>query len=62
MASGYLPGDQVELAAFDIGQGRLARLVSLDVAEPGPRLSSRSVSGSSVGAPRSSSCRRRPAT
>jgi hypothetical protein len=32
-ASG-LPGDQVELVAFDVGEGRPAGLVSLDIAEP----------------------------
>jgi hypothetical protein len=31
---GDLPGDQVELVAFDIGEGRPAGLVSLQVAEP----------------------------
>ena len=33
MARG-LPGDQVELVAFDVGEGRPAGLVPLDVAEP----------------------------
>src|SRR5271169_15688 len=34
MASGGLPGDQVGLVAFDVGEGRPAGLVSLQVAEP----------------------------
>ena len=32
--AGGLSGDQVELVAFDVGEGRPAELVSLDVAEP----------------------------
>jgi hypothetical protein len=34
MASEGLPGDQVELVAFDVGEGRPAGLVSPQVAEP----------------------------
>jgi hypothetical protein len=34
MASRDLPGDQIELVAFDVGEGRPAGLVSLQVAEP----------------------------
>jgi hypothetical protein len=31
---GDLPGDQIELVAFDVGEGRPAGLASLQVAEP----------------------------
>jgi hypothetical protein len=58
MASEGLPGDQVGLVAFDVGEGRPAGLVSLQVAEPlAPRLGRRSVSASKVSL-MTSRCRR----
>ena len=53
-----LPGDQVELVAFDVGEGRPPELVSPDVASLwAPRLSRRSVSASKVSL-MTSRCRR----